>query len=58
MLYDYGYFREGLPLLVGILGYGLVLALEILTRVLAYGGWVVIILVPVIWRVRKCSNES
>jgi PKD domain len=33
------------------LGYRVVLALEIVTRVLAYGGWVVIILVPIAWRV-------
>ena len=33
------------------LGYRAVLGLEILTRVLAYGGWVVVILVPIAWRV-------
>jgi hypothetical protein len=33
------------------LGYRVVLGLQILTRVLAYGGWVVVILVPVAWRV-------
>ena len=33
------------------LGNRAVLGLEILTRVLAYGGWVVVILVPIAWRV-------
>jgi hypothetical protein len=40
------------------LGYRVVLGLEILTRVLAYGGWVVIILVPVAWRVWRLRRSK
>ena len=42
------------------LGYRAVLGLEILTRVLAYGGWVVIILVRIAWRgwrLPRCASR-
>ena len=42
------------------LGYRAVLGLEILTRVLAYGGWVVVILVPIasrVWHLRRRKSR-